>query len=109
MRYIISSIVFGLLFANLVICEIDTKNEQLTESSLKKSTIVDQQLTPAETKLKESESNGHKKIEIKQGKGADEKFHKENELKKKDVAHSSKTSSDKAGNFLSLKNLKYLN
>ena len=98
MRYIVCAklfILFNILFV-YVACDVK-RNEPLTESSLQKATVIDQKLTSEETKLKESESAGHKQLEIKEGKGQTEKFHKENDFKKKDEAQGAKQSSDKSG------------
>ena len=98
MRYIVdlkTIVLVNLLFVYVVYCA--DKAEPVIESSLDKATVVDQKLASAESKLKESESAGHKKVEIKGEQGHKEKFHKENDFKKKDVAHNAKSSSDKAG------------
>lgn len=96
MRYIVDPktiVLVNFLLLYVVFCEA----EPAIESSLDKATVVDQKLSSAESKLKESESAGHQKVEIKGEQGHKEKFHKENDFKKKDVAHNAKTSSDKAG------------
>lgn len=93
MRYIIELIWLNLLLICVIKCD---KNEPLTKSSLSKATFVDQNLNSAETKLKESESAGHNKLELKEEKGQQEKFHKENDFKKKEEAHQAKASSDKS-------------
>lgn len=99
MRYIVGPktiVLLNLLLVCVVLGD-ERAAEPLTESSLEKATVLDQKLNSAESKLKESESAGHKKVEIKGEQGHKEKFHKENDFKKKDVAHNAKSSSEKAG------------